>query len=538
MTRSANGREARGFDSASSVAALRQGHVSRKEFILGGLAAGLSLTTIGGLLASCGAEESPQSSKPPSQPTGQIIFGNAEPPTSAYWDPASGFGLVDEQVASLVHDTLLGYDENENIVPKLATKWERTSPTKLRVQLREGVKFQDGASLTASDVKATLERLGAQDSELARSILFAPLHVEVIDDRTLDVVTEEPFGPLENSLAVTSILPTADIENPDNFKERALGCGPYRFVSYEDNKVTLEAYEDYWGDAPYIKTVVFNYIQDMNARTSALLSGQIDVMTRVSSEELDRVEDNDDFYVTKVGPPSQIVHIMQHNGPLGDLNVRQAVAYAVDRRAMAKSIMNGINPVAFSSLPSNTPGYEPVSPKYEFDPQKAKELLADSGQESGLSLSMATTTLLPHQLELDQVIAQYLKKIGIEVDTTRLEVGAFRSNYPQYDLSMNTLTSFNNDADFILGFYQGPTAEAVFHLNDPKIAPLVEAQRTAIGDARDEAITDCAQYLWNEQESLYISDEVWYFIVSSNIQNYKRAPLVGEPLLPKAWKAE
>jgi peptide/nickel transport system substrate-binding protein len=419
----------------------------------------------------------------------------------------------------------------------LATKWERTSPTKLRVHLREGVTFQDGASLTAQDVKATLERLGAPDSELARSILLAPLQVEVIDDRTLDVVTEEPFGPLENSLAVTSILPIGDIENPDNFKERDLGCGPYRFVSYEDNKVTLEAYEDYWGDAPHIKTVVFNYIQDMNARTSALLSGQIDVMTRVSSEQLDRVEGNDDFYVTKVGPPSQIVHIMQHNGPLGDLNVRQAVAYAVDRRAMAESIMNGINPVAFSSLPSNTPGYEPLSPEYEFDPQKAKELLADSGQEGGLSLSMATTTLLPHQLELDQVIAQYLKKIGIEVETTRLEVGAFRSNYPQYDLSMNTLTSFNNDADFILGFYQGPTAEAVFHLNDPKIAPLVEAQRTAVGDERDGAITDCAQYLWEQQESLYISDEVWYFIVSSNIQNYKRAPLVGEPLLPKAWKA-
>ena len=90
-----------------------------------------------------------------SGPSGSVVYGNAEPPTSNYWDPAAGFGLVDEQVASLVHDSLLAFDAEGGIGGGLATEWEVTSDRTVRLTLREGVSFHDGTPLTAEDVKAS-----------------------------------------------------------------------------------------------------------------------------------------------------------------------------------------------------------------------------------------------------------------------------------------------------------------------------------------------------------------------------------------------
>lgn len=529
---------------AHDVEALEEGRITRSQFIRKGIAAGVSASVIGSVLAACGGKPASNGSsgsgnaaapnatgKPPARPVGSLVYGNAEPPTAAYWDPAAGFGLVDEQVASLVHDSLLTRDAKGTIVPHLATKVERVSPTKVSVTLRQGVTFHDGTPLTPADVKASFDRLGAADTKLAQANTLSQLSCTVTGKDSLDIVTKEPFGPLEASLAYVKILPKADIDHPDNFKKRALGCGPYKFVSYKGSRVTLEANTDYWGEGPYIKTVAFDYIEDLDARTNALLTGDIDVMTRVGSEQLARVRGNKDYYTTKISPPSQYVSIYQHNGPLKDLQVRQAIAHAVDREAIAKGINKGLNPVPQSSLPTTSPLYSPLDTRFDYDPAAAKQLLA--GKQ--IALKMATASLFSHQSEVDQAIAQYLEKVGIKVDITKLEAGAFRTSYSQYDMSLNTLTSFTADPDFILANYQPPTSEAIFHLNDPKIAPMVSAQRRAVGDGRQAKVDALASYLWEQQETLYLSDEVWYFIVNSKVQNYTRAPFVGEPLAAKAW---
>ena len=127
--------------------------------------------------------------------------------------------------------------------------------------------------------------------------------------------------------------------------------------------------------------------------------------------------------------------------------------------------------------------------------------------------------------------------VGVTVDLTTLEVGAFRTSDNQYDMTRDTLASFNYDPDFVLGFYAGPTAEAVFGLDDPNIAPLIEAQRAAQGEERLAALDEAAAYIWDLQPALYLSDELWPFIVSSRVTDYARVPLVGEPLLRFAAKA-
>lgn len=501
---------------------------TRRSFLTSALAAGLGATAIAGLSSVLPARVFAQDGAP----SGVLTYGNAEPPTSNYWDPSAGFGLVDEQVASLVHDTLIAFDEAGKMNPSIATAWELRSPTMVALTIRTDAKFHDGAPVTAEDIKASIDRLG--DGKLAQSMVATPgISVTITSPTTIEVVSPTAFGVVLNALAFVKILPKANIDAPDNFKAGALGSGPYKFVSYSGNDVTLEANPDYWGGAPKIKTVIFRYIEDAQARINALLSGQVDILTRVSSEDLSRVEGNADFYVNNQTPPAQIVAIYQHNGPLGDLKLRQAVAHAIDREGIAKSIMRGVNPVGFSCLPTSSPFYIPLEPKFEYDLEKAKALLAESAYPGGVTLRMSTSTLVPNQIEIDQVIAASLQQIGIQVEVERLEVGAFRSSYNTYDINLNTLAVFNNDPDFVLGLYTGGAGEAIWHFKDEKYTALHAAQRAATPDVRAAAVTAAAQYLWENQVTLYLSDEVWYFIVNKRVLDYVRAPLVGENLLPK-----
>lgn len=469
-------------------------------------------------------------------PSGSLVFGNAEPPTSNYWDPAAGFGLVDEQVASLLYDSLLAFDEQGGIISGLATDWEMVDDKTVAMTIRTDVKFHDGTPVTAEDVKATIDRLGL--GELAQSMVATPgITVNILAEDKIEVSSPQVFGPILNALAYIKILPKANIDNPDNFKDAANGSGPYKFDSYSGNSVILEANEAYWGGAPKIKTVTFRYIEDAQARISALLSGQVDILTRVSPEDLARVEGNDDFFVTDVSPPAQIIAIYQHNGPLGNPKLRTALAHAIDREGIAANIMKGLNKVGFSSLPTNAPFYEEQEQRFDYDPEKARALVAEAYPD-GVTLRMSTSTLVPNQIQIDQIIAASLEQIGITVEVERLEVGAFRSSYNTYDINLNTLVTFDVDPDFILGLYSGAAGEGIFHFNDPEYLELLAASRAASPETRQAAITAAAGYLWNNQVTFYLSDEFWYFIVNKRVEGYKRTPLLGEILVSHAEVSE
>ena len=345
------------------------------------------------------------------------------------------------------------------------------------------------------------------------------------------MVSPTAFGVVLNALAFIKILPKANIDNPVNFKKGAMGSGPYKFVAYADNNVTLEANTDYWGGAPKIKTVVFSYIEDNQARINALLSDQVDILSRCSAEDLSRVEGNSQFTTTNVSPPAQIVAIYQHNGPLKNLKLRQALAYAIDRRATRLSDAWQEPSRLFLST-YRCAVLHAARAQVRTGSEKAKALVKEA-YPSGVTLRMSTSTLVPNQIEIDQVIAATLQQIGIAVNVERLEVGAFRTSYNTYDINLNTLASFNNDPDFLLGLYTGGTGQAVFHYKDEKYDALYATQRAATPEKRAEAVTAAAKYLWENQATLYLSDEVWDFIVNKRVHNYKRAPLVGgEPGSP------
>ena len=414
-------------------------------------------------------------------PSGQIIIANAEPISAAYYDPHSAFGLVDAQLGSFVFDTLLIMDKKGGISPSLASSYKVVSDTQVDLVIRTGVKFHDGSSLTPEDVAGSINRIFDTKSPLAFALMGAPGLATVSGD-TVKIVTEKPFGPLLNSLAVIAIVPTKDIKAPDNWKVKPNGSGPYKFVSNANNDITVVANEDYWGVKPLIKTVILRYIEDSQARQSALLTGQVDISTRVGPVEVAGVKGNKTFkVVSKAGPPAQIIQIWRDGfsgksaGPLSNVKVRQALQYAIDRRAIAKTIQGNMNATAFNGMPTNMPFYKANKQRYAYNPAKAKRLLKAAGK-SNFTLTMSTSSLVPKQAEIDQAIIGYLKAVGVTVKVTKLEVGKFRTTYGDYDISLNTIASFNNDPSFALGIYAGGIGKAVFAWEDAKFDALFAAQ--------------------------------------------------------------
>jgi peptide/nickel transport system substrate-binding protein len=465
---------------------------------------------------------------------GIITIGNAEPPTSAQWDPHAAFGLADYQTWTLVYDTLLAYDSGGRLVGQLAQSWRRLSPTRLRVRIHKDVHFSDGQPLTSRDVKASIERISAPDSELALSSkLPEGATVELRGDHELDIVTREPFGPLEGALVVVSIVSHKDAARPEVFKQRPLGSGPYTFVEYRSNSVKLRANPRYWRGEPGSDGVVLTYIQDPSARLNALLTGQIDVYTRADSLVLDEVRGKDGFYVNDTSPASNFFYIPQFDEALRDVRVRQAIAYAIPREQIAESIMR-INPPARSSLPAAAQGFRALEPRFDLDLERARSLLKAAGHDGGLKITLASASAFAHQEQVDQLVKASLEQVGITVDIKKLETGTFRSNFSQYDLSMNALDT-PGDPNFMFSFFRPSIAREVLQWDSSEFMPLVEAQRRTIGSARQAKIDAAARYLWENQILIYLTDDVWYTVVNRRVSGYERSTTEGEPLL---WKAQ
>ena len=517
------------------MAATKSRRLSRRQFLA--MAGGVTATAV--LAPGALAANAPRFGRAPAviaaAPKGQIIYGQAEPPTSAQWDDQTVFGLVDFQVAGLVQDRLFEFDENMKVVPRLATDWKWIDAGTLEINLRKGVKYHDGEPFTAEDVKAVVDRVSS-DSKIAHNAFWAPVQTEIVNDYQVRIKADPPFGPLIPVLAITSMLPKKFLANPELFKQGDIGCGAFRFVEYKGNRVVLEANEEYWDGPPGVKTVIFEYIEDWNARTNALLAGDVDIITRCSSEQLDAVKGNDNFYVVENSPAISVVSIYQHNNKaIANRKVRQAMAYAIDRKTILDKIMMGVGKLNYSVLPTGALYYQDLEEKFDYNPDKAKQLLEESG-ESDIKFRMSTSTLVPHQKEIDLAIVQYLNDVGIQVEIETLEVGQFRTTYPQYDISLNTFGSPGGDPDFILGVYAGPIGQAVFHMQDnPEIkdfVPLHEKQRQQTDEAkRQEAVTEAAKWLWDFQPTLVLSDELWPFIVNKRVKGYKRNRTFSEPLV-------
>ena len=366
----------------------------------------LAVVLAAGSLSACSGnsgKEPPQSQSQPAasseeQKTGEqpeqgekeievLRIGVADMPK--HMDPMLNVGNVGIRIHYNIFETLLLADQKDDFKqkPMLAEEWKRLDDYTVEFKLRKGVKFHNGDELTAKDVQYSFYRLKKELSgiELAASLMAGIKDVEIVDDYTVRLITDTVDPILEDRVASSWgawILPADYLEKvgDEEFAANPVGTGPYKVVSYSPQKVVLERFDDYWGEKPAAKRIEYIVYPETAARITALVTGEVDIITQLPPDQIDVVESQKGLNV--ISKTISNMHVLVFNtqyGPLKDKKVRQALSLAIDRQLLADTLWGGKAVVPrghqyteFGDL------YFADYPVAEYNPEKAKQLIEES----------------------------------------------------------------------------------------------------------------------------------------------------------------
>ena len=350
-------------------------------------------------------------------------------------DPANELSNVGTRVTYSVYDMLIRRDflDNNKLVPSLATSWERTSDTVMRLTLRDDVTFHNGDPFTAADVKFTFDRLRLPDTALVEAATyFASFkEVRVIDDYTVEIETNEPDPLLEQRLASWGswIVPQKYIESVGGdaaFAQAAIGTGPYKVKSFEpDNELVLETYEGYWGELPPVKQVIFRVIPEPSTRVTALLNGEVQIITNIPPDQVPTLESAENVTLKQI--PLANMHVLRYNTNhpvMSDVKLRQAMNLAIDRQLLIDTLWGG-KAVALRGHQFEEYGdlYNAERPFTPYDPEAAAQLVEESSYDGSVIQYATDANYYTNGLQAGQAIIEMWRAVGINAEIRLTQPG-------------------------------------------------------------------------------------------------------------------
>ncbi|WP_368653227.1 ABC transporter substrate-binding protein [Ornithinibacillus sp. 4-3] len=337
-----------------------------------------------------------------------------------------------------VHVNMFNYlvknDGEGGFTSDLAESWENIDDTTWSFKLKEGVKFHNGDELTAEDVKFTLERVANDDTLREYGNYKQIEEVQVKSDYEFDIITENPEPILLNRLSRigSGILPKDYIEAEgwDVFLDNPVGTGPYKLKEWKkDDRLVLEPFEDYFGDAAKWEEVVFRSIPEDSTRVSELLTGGVDIAVNIPPTDFERIESTDDVSIETSDSQRVMLLILRTQGDYAtaDPLVREAIDLAIDKQAIVDSLLEGTATVTRTRVtPGNGGANEDLYGQTLYDPERAKELLAEAGYEDGVTIKIsAPNGRYIKDKETVELIATMLAEVGITAELEFLEWSAF-----------------------------------------------------------------------------------------------------------------
>jgi peptide/nickel transport system substrate-binding protein len=417
-----------------------------------------------------------------------------EPPAL---DPTAGAAeAIDIVVYQNVFEGLTQVDETGSVQPGLATEWTISEDgLTYTFTLAEGVTFHDGSAFDAEDVKFTFDRLLADDSVNAQKALYEPIEaVTVIDPQTVEFTLDQPRGDFLFNIGRGDAVIVAP-ESAENNATTPIGTGPFAFVQWDrGSRVVLERSDTYWGEAPALTQATYVFIGDTATLTNALLSGDIDGTNNMAAETLEIFAADPRFQVL-VGTTEGEVVMSTNNQrePFNSLEVRQAMAHAIDRDALIEGVTYGYSEPIGSHFAPHHPYYIDLTDTYPFDLDAARALLAEAGYADGFS---ATLKLPPvgYARTSGQILAAQFAEIGIELELINLEWAQWLEDVltnKDYDLSI-----IAHVEPFDIGIYADP--DYYFGYDNPEFAELIETLNGTIEESERAALAQDAQRILAE----------------------------------------
>lgn len=488
-------------------------------------------------------------------------------------DPHGSEDVPSEQVRNTIYEGLVKHDENMDIIPGLATEWEQIDETTWEFKLREDVTFHDGSEFNAEVVKANIDRIQDVARASPREFILEMIsEVNIIDDYTVEIVTEYPFSPLLGNLShgagkmLSKDLIDEDYQNALDeagldttleeyyeireiggeeheeiasqisnstgaiVEQKPVGTGYLQFDSRNPGETTkLVAYEDYWDGPPTIDSAEFKAVSETNSRIAELETGTSDFIARSESNNIDRIESNENLTLEKTDALAiDYIGINTEKEPFNNKLVRQAITHAFDQEAVLSGVFNGSGTPAIGPLSPVTLGYDENLERLEYDMDRARELLKEAGYEDGFDATIMVNEDNPERLDTAIWMQESLAELNINIDIEQVEWGAYLEMTGNGEHDMFVLGWSNPPADpnHLLStlFHSdmiGSAGNRSFFSNEEFDALIDEGKKESDEGAREEIYKQAQEILIDEAPAIFIRYPENLNAYQSNISGLK-----------------
>lgn len=502
-----------------------------------------------------------------------FVFGRGA--DSVTLDPINTTDGESLRVTRQIFDGLLDFaPESTDLAPSLATEIPKPEDggRAYTFKLRDGVKFHDGAEFNAEAVKFNVDRWrdsknpyhkggGGQSENFAYyvgqfggfdgdSIITG---VEIVDEYTVRFTLREPQGPFLKNIAMSPFAmgsPKAIKDNVEDFWQNPIGSGPFKFVQWNrGSTVELEANEDWWGSdlpasqgggGPKVDKVVIRTIPDNTSRVAALTGGELSAADGLTPDDVAPVKDAG--LKVEFRPPLTIGYLAMNNQkkPFDDVNVRKAIYQAIDMEKIVTAFFGETGQLATTYMPPTVPFWNSSIERFPFDPEKAKQMLKDAGQENletELWYMPIPRPYMPDGKGIAQAMQADLEKVGVTAKLVTYEWGTYleKTGEGAHPMALLGWTGDNGDPDNFLNTLLGsasatPTdALNIAYYKNPEADKLLLQAQTTIDEAERER-------LYMKAQEILTQDAPWVPIAyakpplgfQKEVSGYQASPTGGE----------
>lgn len=468
----------------------------------------------------------------------QLVIADSEPPQT--FDPVRANNSTVDEVAVPLYDVLVDFDAKNKLGARLATSWKVSSDgLEIAISLRSGVQFHDGKTLTATDVKYTLDRIKKLNVGVAAA-LAAYSSSTVVDNNNLTITLKQPSATFVSALSRAYILNSKVVEaNAGSDSGQAwlgnheAGSGPYSLTSYTTNQEAVFAKStNYWrAFTSQADKIIIRYTPQSATQRDLLKSGEIDLAMKIATADLDGFKADSKFVVQDAPTIVQLyIHMNTMKGPLKDRKVRQAITLAYDYASHVKNILGGNGAIAQGPLPKSIPCHVYI-PEGAQNLNRAKELLRQAGVKN-LKLTMIYLSVIEEHARGGLLLQSALKSIGVDLQLVTV-------TYPEY-VSQIAKPSTTPDMGMTSAFPAYPDADAVlrivydsknlsggnnFAYSNPAVDTLVrEAAMISDSARRCSLYRDAQRLISKDYASINISNPKFITVRNTSVSgDYYRA---------------
>ncbi len=472
---------------------LRDGRITRRGFL--GRAIGLvgSLAAAEGLLARVeGAQAAGK----------KLVVGQSADVSKL--DPQMSTTVNDIAITFNLFDNLLSRHYDGKLYPSLATEWKLVNPTTWHFKLRANVKFHNGDPFTSADVKFSYERSYDPNAKvITKSVLNTIDKIETPDPLTVVIQTKKPDPLLAARTAFYAgqIMPKAYFQKAgdDEFNAKPIGTGPVKLNSWvKDDRLILDANTSYWGGKIEVDQIIFRPLPELAARVGALLNGEVDIITKIPPDQMDRVAKAPNTKIEGVLYGGlYCLSVASQKPPLDSKAFRQAMSLALDRELIVKELWRGQGAVPNSMVIKGDSHYDPTLPPLKYDPNRAKQLLKEAGYK-GEELTLETPIgFMVMDKEMSEVVTSMWKDVGINARLEQLEYSVYQEKIREKSFKgvrWTDPTSAYNDPDGMMWRHLAPGGPNAYWFRNPRFDELGDGARFSVDEKfRDQAYKEMAR---------------------------------------------